>query len=368
MRPNTFIPVALASALALIGCANPPPPAAAPPHAPPAPAPAGGDDEEPHALAQQVREQAERLQLLMAQGPAPKPQAVAEPDDAGAQVVWIDSPHPRINPQTLLAPAAIEPIEVQHEPVIEQSAAPPAQQTPAAAPPDRQQLIAALARQVRQSDDPVMVRALRLAALSALDSRQDMDLSGLSLNADQREQIYRYQQTLVQLAGGIAAGQQLDAPTLSARLYEIFGQGTIAIRHAALCRSVRSYGVYDEFESHSFLAGREQPIIVYAELDQFQSLRSDDQQYEVRLAQEVVLYNESDGLAVWRQPRVQIVDRSRNQRRDFFVVQLIRLPPLLNVGRYHLKVRITDLQGNSVDEISLPIQLVADHALVRQDK
>ena len=89
-----------------------------------------------------------------------------------------------------------------------------------------------------------------------------------------------------------------------------------------------------------------------------------DGQYEVKLAQQVSLYNEADGLEVWRHPSVQIVDRSRNRRRDFFEVQLIKLPPQLNVGKYRLKVRVTDYHADCIDEASMPIRFVADQTLV----
>ena len=67
---------------------------------------------------------------------------------------------------------------------------------------------------------------------------------------------------------------------------------------------------------------------------------------------------------MWKQPATQIVDESRNKRRDFFVVQLIRLPARLGVGKYRLKVRINDLHGGSIDETTLPIQLVADKTIL----
>jgi hypothetical protein len=75
----------------------------------------------------------------------------------------------------------------------------------------------------------------------------------------------------------------------------------------------------------------------------------------------VVLYtDDAHGLAVWRQPQVQIVDQSRNRRRDFFVVQVIRLPGRLNVGKYRLKVTVDDVHSNTRAEMSLPIQIVAE--------
>jgi hypothetical protein len=35
----------------------------------------------------------------------------------------------------------------------------------------------------------------------------------------------------------------------------------------------------------------------------------------------------------------------------------------VSVGEYRLKVRVTDLHGGSVDETTVPVELVADRAL-----
>ena len=43
---------------------------------------------------------------------------------------------------------------------------------------------------------------------------------------------------------------------------------------------------------------------------------------------------------------------------------MIRLPARLSVGKYLLKIRITDQHGGSLDEATMPIQIVADQALV----
>ena len=95
--------------------------------------------------------------------------------------------------------------------------------------------------------------------------------------------------------------------------------------------------------------------------------RSDEGQREVRLTQELILYKESDGLAVWRHEPTQIVDVSRNRRRDFYVVQMITLPARLSEGRYRLKVRLTDQHGDSVDETTLRVQIVADSGLLTDE-
>ena len=79
-----------------------------------------------------------------------------------------------------------------------------------------------------------------------------------------------------------------------------------------------------------------------------------------------MLYNDSDGLPVWRQKPVSIKDESRNARRDFFVVQIIQLSSRLTVGKYDMKITITDELGEQVDETSIPIEIVADPSLTLQ--
>jgi hypothetical protein len=37
------------------------------------------------------------------------------------------------------------------------------------------------------------------------------------------------------------------------------------------------------------------------------------------------------------------------------------------VGKYLLKVTMTDLQGGSIDEKTIPIQIVADPSLVKKE-
>ena len=134
----------------------------------------------------------------------------------------------------------------------------------------------------------------------------------------------------------------------------------LRIRRAELCVKVSGYGIYTPFASHTFLAGREHPVIVYAELDNFRAEPEADGLYTVRLTQEIVVYNEADGLAVWKVKPTEIVDRSRNRRRDFFVVQIAQLPDRLSVGKYILSLTVTDLHGQALDEAKIPIQIVAD--------
>ncbi|MFW6033276.1 MAG: hypothetical protein ACOCTI_07875, partial [Phycisphaeraceae bacterium] len=132
-----------------------------------------------------------------------------------------------------------------------------------------------------------------------------------------------------------------------------------------LCRRVDDYGLYEPFARRQFLAGHSRRLGLYLEIDHFRVAPAADDRFEVRLRLEVVLYSEADGLAVWRQDPVQYTDLSRSRRRDFFIARPIELPANLGVGKYRLKVRVTDLHGGSMDEHTIPLQLVADEKLTQ---
>ncbi len=141
----------------------------------------------------------------------------------------------------------------------------------------------------------------------------------------------------------------------------------LEITTASLCSRVEGFGNYTPM-SATWLAGRAQRTIVYAEVDHFATrLRrspAGEEQHEVRLTQELQLYHDADGLLAWRMPAQDVVDISRNRRRDFFVVQMIDLPATLSVGRYQLKVTLRDEATRETCETVLPVLVVADEALV----
>jgi len=144
---------------------------------------------------------------------------------------------------------------------------------------------------------------------------------------------------------------------------------TLQITSAELCTKVEGFGQYTPLPHGRMLAGRRNRVIVYVEVDHFTHQASSGEAgepgYLVELSQELSLYHDADGLLAWRQPRQRIRDFSRNQRRDFFVVQLIDLPETLTVGKYRLKVTMRDEATGAVAEEILPIEVVGDAALVR---
>ena len=238
--------------------------------------------------------------------------------------------------------------------------------------PDRVELLERVLADVRTGDDPAIRKALVAAAVSLAMPDRALDPAVLEgLDPRQRERVTRFHEALKLMERSVVDQQRgLNEDEVLARLKDVFGAQPIEITDLALCRRVRGFGVYDAFERTRFLAGRPHKMIVYVALDHFASRELAEDKHEVRLTQEIVLYNATDGLAVWRQRPVEVVDHARTVRRDFFVVQLIELPARLSVGKYVLKVKVRDLHGETMHEASQPIEIVADAALLdeREDR
>ena len=232
----------------------------------------------------------------------------------------------------------------------------------------RRELLDALLKKITDSKDPDRVKALMAAALSVASDHKQMDPRLLDQLAPKaREQVARFHQMLAvafdELAGDKSA--TLTRKEMIRKIDEVFGAQPLQIEQFQLCRRVDSYGVYEPFATTRFLAGRKNRVLVYVELENFKHEPLDDGRYEVRLEQSVELYDATGETTVWRQGPVQLVDVSRNKRRDFFIVYPIDLPERLPAGGYRLKVRIADKHTGSLCEQTMhDIQIVADQSLV----
>jgi hypothetical protein len=141
---------------------------------------------------------------------------------------------------------------------------------------------------------------------------------------------------------------------LAARLRS---QAELSIPTIALCSKVQKFGIYDPMPGR-FAAGKLNYTIAYCELDNVSARKNDKGEWESKLTQQAVLYTEQ-GQPVWSNERHAVVDRSRNRREDFFVRQMVELPPSLTIGRYLLKVTVEDEQIRRVAEATVPIEVVA---------
>ncbi|MEM1422887.1 MAG: hypothetical protein AAGH64_02680, partial [Planctomycetota bacterium] len=58
-------------------------------------------------------------------------------------------------------------------------------------------------------------------------------------------------------------------------------------------------------------------------------------------------------------PEERITDFSRNRRRDFYTIQIVELPATLTIGRYHLRLTVTDAHSGEEAQAVVPIDVVA---------
>jgi hypothetical protein len=150
----------------------------------------------------------------------------------------------------------------------------------------------------------------------------------------------------------------------------------LMILRTALCTRVEGFGRFDPYSTSTFVQGRTLRAIVYVELDGFATRPARDSdpvmsnvaigdQVSVDLTQSLSLYHDADDLLAWHRPARGVIETSRNKRRDFYLIQQIDLPPTLTVGRYNLKVTVTDRTTQAQAEAIIPIEIVAHESALR---
>lgn len=364
MRQLLFATVPVLLALTLAACDATGPKDQQAIIAAPAPSQAAASDPQADALTAAIQAQSELLANASAVPASPSAPPIAN------DVMWLTPGTPGTpgsDPGSLAPATAPASANTQAQQSVASAGVPAASPSITTAantstPPD---ISTVLYNRIQAADDNNLARALRAVSLSFADPDLQLDTRFLEpLSPDQQDAVRLYHQLLTTTqAQMLANAGRIDRSALDAQLDELFGQQPVAIRHLTVCRRVMGFGVYEPFESTTFLAGRDQKMIVYLELEHFQPVQRDGDRFHVDLQQELTLYS-ADGLAVWRNEPVKINDVSSNRRHDFFVVQLITLPARLSVGQYRLKVRVTDLNGGSIDEQGLDLNFVADRSLV----
>lgn len=207
---------------------------------------------------------------------------------------------------------------------------------------------------------------LAKASLCLIDSDcrlQEEDLS--SLSPEDRAVVEEYQALFSKLGralGGKDREADREALIASSQVLTaaLNAQRKVEIAQIALCKQVVGFGNYETFEKNEFAANDMPRVLVYTALDNFKSSAQSDGQYAVKLVQELSLFKAGgrDRAPVWSEQPVQVMDVARSPRRDFFLVQVLRLPEKIEAGEYELQVKVSDLAdgGFSVSRLPLRIQ------------
>lgn len=205
---------------------------------------------------------------------------------------------------------------------------------------------------------------MMIAAMSMIDPDRKLEPQAIPDLTDKERELLGYLQAFFADLGKSLDGSpdaEKSIVEAVAKLREsIVKEPQLTLATVALCTRVGGYGDFTEFDKRAFLALAEQKAIVYLEIEDFTSQLNSKSEYVTEISQQLTIYNDRDGIPVWRGDWQAAVDVTKNKRQDFFTVQVITLPKALSVGKYHLKVRARDEKSGAEAENSLDFEMVAD--------
>lgn len=161
---------------------------------------------------------------------------------------------------------------------------------------------------------------------------------------------------------GQRAGEAADA--VREAMGALSEQADLEITEPRFCRSVQSFGNFEEFPTDDFRPG--DPVVVYWEVRHFASVETEQGFKTSMLAEFEIL----DSLGTRRhQFRQKFKDDVCRQRRsDYFNVVLFEWPKNLTSGEYTLKVTVTDSTSQKTCERQRRFRVVGDRGSGVGDK
>ena len=126
----------------------------------------------------------------------------------------------------------------------------------------------------------------------------------------------------------------------------------LELRNLAFCHKISSYGNYERFQRDEFSPG--QPVLVYAEVENFKSEPTSDSQYRTILQSTIEIYQAGpNGRLVDRITFASTEDVCRNPRRDYFHSYEITVPQRISLGPHVLKLTVEDQLSKKLATYSL---------------
>ncbi len=307
--------------------------------------------------------------------PAPSPSAAAPSQKdpvAAAQPMPPSAPAAGNSVITPMAPVAAAPASAMSsmtamltnpQPAVQAvtaaAASPSASASPVAdaAQPTLQQALAVIRQNV--GEHPTLATSLALALLDNQPPKDAPDPSAGLSEMDRKifsDLLAAIDTIKTQSASAAATLAQRAAPLLDASK-KWQADADLQLPRLVLASRVDSFGVYTPIDS-KFEQGHQHTVIIYCEVANFSSKKSDDGWFTTDLQQQETLITD-DGLLIWRPNPEDIEDRSMNQRHDFYMVKKLTIPDNLAAGKYTLRMSVTDKNANKRSLVSLPIEITA---------
>ncbi|MCH7700565.1 MAG: hypothetical protein IID37_02645 [Planctomycetes bacterium] len=174
--------------------------------------------------------------------------------------------------------------------------------------------------------------------------------------AERMQQVFDLIAALRHAAEDPANGSTKALATLDVLRLRLADQADLRVPTVEFCTRVAAFGVYDALPDAQLLPFQSNRVIVYLEVDNFSSRHIEDQPWRTVLASRMEVLT-ADGQSLWTHSEPEIEDLSQRRRRDFFLAQLITLPPSLGPGNYVFKVSVEDVQAAKVAEAVRPFTI-----------
>ena len=128
----------------------------------------------------------------------------------------------------------------------------------------------------------------------------------------------------------------------------------LTINRIAFCSRINSFGSVDSFPTTDFSPG--QPVLIYAEIDNFKSQRSKMGTYQSRFSAQIDVLRNDDTEPVESIEVGELLDESTSPRTDYFQSYELTIPQLAP-GRYTLRLTIQDELGSQHAISTLPFHI-----------
>jgi hypothetical protein len=136
---------------------------------------------------------------------------------------------------------------------------------------------------------------------------------------------------------------------LRAALQRLQETAKLQLRNVSFCRRINGYGNYERFENDVFKPG--DPVLVYAEIENFRSEPTTSGQYRTILRSVLQIVPEAGGESVDKVTLRPVEDVCRSPRRDYFNSYEFTIPNNISPGRYVLDISVEDrLSGKSTTQ------------------
>ncbi len=131
---------------------------------------------------------------------------------------------------------------------------------------------------------------------------------------------------------------------------------TMKIRRMSFCNRIEGFGSFDVFPGSDFKAG--QPLLLYAEIENYRSELTDDGEYRSEFAAKIqfIRDGETEPIASRTIDLPEIEDRCIAERTDYFQSYELTIPTL-SPGRYILRLRVDDQLTQQTATSDLPFDI-----------